>query len=258
MGVPMNSRWQSGQVGLAVVLIMVVMSTIGISLATRATRDVRTARQSQEATQTFSAAESALEDILSKGQTFLDETTTGQFSGVENVAVNYSVARETQLTTQLLEGGVAEINVAGGTAGQRVIIEWGDSASCGQDPASLALSIVNTSSGTPVSRYETYAICDRGDGFTVANTTGTTYARRIEVTLQNGDQTIRVATVYNDTQLLVNGDGWTLPTQQYTINSVARNELGRETKAIEVQRTNEFAPTILDYSLVSGTTITKP
>lgn len=248
---------ESGQVGIAVVLIMVILSTVGISLATRATRDVQTSRQSQEATQTFSAAESALEDILSKGQTYLEETSAGEYAGVENVNVNYSIAKETELTTELLEGSVAEIDVTGGTDGQEVALEWSKTTDCQQTPASLLVAIVNNASGTPVSRFASYAICDYNDGFTVVADNGLSLARRVIVTLQDGDQTIRITPVYNDTEVAVNGQGWTLPTQQYTINSVAKNEAGRETKAIEVQRTNEFAPSILDYALVSGTNIIK-
>lgn len=249
--------YQSGQVGIAVILVMVVMSTIGISLATRSASDVRTARQSQEATQTFSAAEAALEDILSRDQSYLEDTETGEFTGVENVAVNYSVGKEAELTTELLEGSTAEIDVSSGAAGQEVVVEWSDTAECSQTPASLLLSIVNTAGATPVARHYGYAICDNSDGMEVSVTSGSQYARQVTLTLQDGDNKIRITPIYNDTDVLVNGNGWTLPTQEFTINSVAQNQLGRETKAIEVERTNEYAPTILDYALVSGTTIIK-
>ena len=66
-----------------------------------------------------------------------------------------------------------------------------------------------------------------------------------------------ITPVYNDTDILVRANGWTLPTQEFTINSVAQNELGRETKAIEVQRTTEYAPSIMEFALVSGNSIIK-
>ncbi len=248
---------QSGQVGIAVILIMVVMSTIGISLATRSSGDVRTARQSQEATQTFSAAESALEDILSRDQSYLEQTETGSFTGVENVDVNYTIGREAELTTELLEGSTAEIDVSSGVAGQEVLVEWSDFVDCGRSPASLFVSVVNSSGGVSVTRQYGFAICDRSDGFQLISTPGAGYLRQTAITLQDGDQRLRITPVYNDTDILVNGNGWTLPTQEFTINSVAQNQLGRETKAIEVERTNAYVPTILDYALVSGTTIIK-
>jgi len=254
---PSNRFAQSGQVGIAVILVMVVMSTIGISLATRSATDVRTARQSQEATQTFSAAEAALENILSRDQSYLETTDAGEYSDVENVAVNYTVDRDTQLTTELLEGAVAEIDVSTGTAGQQVTIEWSASSDCGTNPASLLVAVINTAGATPIARQYSYAICDRSDGFELVLTNGSQFARQVTITLENGDQSIRITPVYADSDLLVSGNGWTLPTQEFTIQSIAENLQGRETKAIEVERTTEYAPTILDYALVSGTTIIK-
>lgn len=254
---PFTHPSQAGQVGIAVVLIMVLLSTVGISLATRATREVQTSRQTQEAEQTFTAAESAVEEILSRGESYLESTTTGSYSEQENVAVNYTIAAESQLTAEILENTVAEIDVTGATAGQQLKIEWAQSADCGTTPASLIVTIVNTAGATPVSRYEAYAICNHSDNFTLVNTAGTTLARQVLVTLQNGDSAVRVRPVYNDTNLLVQGNGWTLPTQQFTINTVARNERGRETKAIEVERTREAATSVFDFALVSGSTIIK-
>ncbi len=249
---------QSGQVGIAVILVMVVMSTIGISLATRSSSDVRNARQSQEATQTFSAAEAALEEILSRDEAALEQTTTGEYTGVENVTVNYSVGTENELTTELLEGATAEINVSSGSVGQEVIVQWSDTTDCGSgSPASLLVSVINSSGAEPVARHYGYAICDRSDGMELVATPGSEYSRQVAITLETGDAFIRVTPIYGDTDILVNGNGWTLPTQEFTINSVARNELGRETKAIEVERTAEYAPTLLDYALISGTTIIK-
>jgi len=248
---------QSGQVGIAVILVMVIMSTIGISLATRSASDVRTARQSQEATQTFSAAEAALEDILSRDEAFLEDTSSGQFSGVQDVSVDYTVGKESELNTELLEGSTVEVNVSGGSAGQGVVLEWSDSTNCSDSPAALLVGVVNTNGAAPITRYYGFTSCDRADGMELISTEGSTLARQVVVTLQTGDQTLRVTPIYNDTDLVVNGSGWTLPTQEFTINSVAQNQLGRETKAIEVERSAAYAPTILDYALVSGTNIIK-
>lgn len=248
---------QSGQVGIAVLLIMVVLSTIGISIAARTTQDIQTSRQTQEAAQTFSAAESALEDVLSRGQQYLQETTSGEYTGSTNAQVNYTIEPQSELSVELLEGSAAEIDITGSTAGQEVKFEWSDTANCAQSPASLILAVVNNSSGTPVSRYLSYAICERGDGFSLVTSAGTTLSRQITIALVDGDIAIRLTPIYNDTRILVAGVGWTLPVQQFAITSTARNVLGRETKAIEVQRTSEYAPGILDYALVSGTSILK-
>lgn len=250
-------RAQSGQVGIAVLLIMVVLSTIGISIAARTTQDIQTSRQTQEAVQTFAAAEAALEDVLSRGQQYLQENTGGVYSGVQNAEVNYTIAPQSELSVELLEGAVAEVDVTGVAAGQQVVIEWSDTTNCALTPASLILAIVNNSTGTPIARYESYAICDYTDGFTLTSTPGTRLSRQVTLTLQAGDTAIRLNPIYNDTEVYVAGVGWTLPVQQFAIGSVAQNLLGRETKAVEVKRTNESAPGIMDYALVSGTSILK-
>ncbi len=247
---------ESGQVGIAVLLIMVVLSTIGITLATRTSQDIQSTRQSREATQTFSAAESALEEVLSQGQTYLDDNPSGEYNKVENTTVNYNVEKSEELSTELLEGAVAQIDVSTSAAGNGVRLEWSTTADCNQNPASLAVMIINN--GTPpVARSYTYSVCERNDGFTLVNTQGATFMRRVDLTLQTGDRYVRITPIYNDTRLLVNGVGWTLPTQEYTVNSTARNDLGRETKAIEVQRTIDYTPAIFDFALVSGTSILK-
>lgn len=248
---------QSGQVGLAVILMMVLLSTVGISVATRATQGLQSSRQSEEATQTFSAAESALEELLSQGETYLSTINSGTYTGVENVDVNYTVDQEQRLNTELLEGDVAEIDISTSVAGNQVVIEWSDTTDCAKDPAALMVIIINTSGASPVARYSAYTSCNRGDNFTLVNTAGTTLSRRATITLAAGDDYIRIMPVYNDTDIFVSGGNWTLPTQQFTISSRAENARGRERKAIEVERSKEFAPNILDYGLVSGTSILK-
>lgn len=248
---------QSGQVGIAVLLIMVVLSTIGISIATRSSQDIQSSRQNQEASQTFTAAESALENVLSQGQDYLQENQSGQFTGVENATVDYTIEQNESVNTELLQGAVAEIDVTTSQNGDTVRIEWSETTDCTKEPASLAVTVMNDNGGTSVARNYTFAICDRGDGFSLVSTPGTTFQRRVDLVLQTGDKYIRVVAVYNDTHLAVNGVGWTLPTQEFIINSVAKNDLGRETKAIEVQRSLDYAPSIFDFSLVSGTSILK-
>ena len=55
----------------------------------------------------------------------------------------------------------------------------------------------------------------------------------------------------------MSGDGWALPVQAYNIRSEAKNDLGNETRAVEVNKTLDAAPAIMDYALFSGTTIVK-
>lgn len=249
---------RSGQVGIAVILMMVVMSTIGFSLALRATSDIQTSRQSQEAAETFDAAESTIEYVLSQGEAFLETQPSGDYSAIPNVESAYEVTSRNSLDIDLKEGVTAEVDLGAPLAGQQVNIEWGTTVNCLDDPASLAFTIINTAGAAPVARYSASALCSRTDNIPTTGTVGTTYIRRVTLTLQLGDSVLRITPLYNDTPVFVSGAGaLTLPVQQFSILSVAQNTRGNEAKAIEVQRTKETAPTVLNYAVVSGTVVVK-
>lgn len=259
---------QSGQVGLAIMLVMVVVSTIGISVATRSTQEVTSSRRGQEAARTFEAAESAIEKVLSDEDgtlTFEGDEASYSYDDIETDAdVNVNIAKQYTFNNEIPAGTPVEVDVSSATAGDQVLIEWADSRNCADNPASLVIKTINTNSGSAVARYETVSPCDHGDNFTSIDTgltqyQGATYALAYNHTLQVGDQALRITPVYTATPLLIAGNGWTLPAQQFRIQSVGENtaEDGRETQAIEVQRSQPFAPQVLDYALLSGTTITK-
>jgi hypothetical protein len=262
----MQSRFaQSGQVGVAVILMMVVMSTVGFALATRASRDVQTSRQAQDAAQSFAAAEAIIESVLVQPQTALEQAPSdSDFDGIDNIEGSYTVTvlREQQL--DLEEGMIIEVPLSapgatpGNMAGNSVAVEWAESTNCADDPASIVVSVVNATG--PVTRHIASAGCNRTstDNIPVSGTAPTTgLSRRLVVPLANGDRVVRITPLYNGTPIRVMAAGsWgQLPSQQYRIISRARNAQGRENKAIQVDRTRDFAPSVLNYSLVSGNTI---
>lgn len=256
-----RSPAQSGQVGLIVLMIMVVVSTVGISVATRTNQDLQSSRETQDATRAFSAAEAAIENVLSRGQNYLDQTQSGEFADgslVPNTDINYTIQPQTQLGIEVLRDQVAQVSLSGAAAGNQVRISWGSAAACSGNPASLMIAIINTAGATPTVRYAGYALCDRTDGLTVVAPNGSAPYGSVTLTLQNGDTALRLRPLYNSTELRVEGvGGYTLPVQQYVISSVARNTESRETKAVRVQRTTEFAPSIFDFALLSGGNIIK-
>lgn len=249
---------QSGQIGLVVLLIMVTVSVLGVSVASRATGDVVLSRQGQETARTFAAAESAIENVLAMGDTYLGSASSGQYTGDPDTTVDYTITRNNEVDSKLLQGSVAEIDLTGAVANNVVAVEWSQTDDCTNDsPASLLISVVNMAAPSPIVRYYSYAICNRSDGFTVVGTNGTSLRRRVEISLQAADRRLRITPVYNDTALLVQGVDWTMPVQGYTLQSVARNLQGRETQAIKLLRSINTAPSILDFAVVSGTTILK-
>lgn len=62
-----HTTYQSGQMVLIVVLVMVVALTIGLSMVARTTTDIKISRQQEESARAFSAAEAGIEELLKTG-----------------------------------------------------------------------------------------------------------------------------------------------------------------------------------------------
>ena len=255
---------QRGQVGVIIVLIMVVLLTIGLSLATRTTQDLFLAQQQADSTRVFNAAEAGVEQALSTSLTFEGSTLNGDIADfgnldTSNIDVNYTITKVNQLETRLFEMVTVMVDVTGVTTGQGLQIDWSKENDCNnQDPASLLVSVYYDSGGQTKVRHYPLGACDRGDGFTQATTINQDgYRRRISLALETGDLFVRVKPVYNDTHIRVSGNGWTLPVQYYNIHSEAVNTLGTEARVVEVNRTLSAAPSVMDFAVFSGSTLAK-
>lgn len=260
---------QSGQIGLVVLLGMVVIATIGISVATRSTQDLTSSRQDQETSQTFSAAESALERILAQGsdETFNFSGDTREFNRIvssENTSADVSIQKEFTFDNYVRQAEVVEVDVSEPTHNRTLVVEWSTSRDCAENPASLIVTVFSNNASARTRNFA-FGPCSHGDNFELVNPSqsanhGTTFALKRDIPLQNGDQKVRIRPAYADTNILVRSDGsWNLTAQQFTITSVGRNETegGRETRAIQLERTQPFAPGVLDFAIVSGTDINK-
>lgn len=264
-----HSSTQSGQIGLVVLLGMVIIATIGISVATRSTQDVTSTRQDQESSQSFSAAESALERILSQPSdeifNFSEDSDSKTFDDIfENTSADVSIQKQFSFDNYVRQGEVIEVDVGGVASVGPLAIEWADSRSCSDNLPSLIVTVFSTTAGSQTRSYA-FGPCSRGDNFELLDPTqsanqGSTFSLKKTIPLQSGDQKIRIRPIYTDSNILVQSDGsWNLTAQQFTITSVGRNEAegGRETRAIQLERTQPFAPGVLDFALVSGTDINK-
>lgn len=263
------SKKEAGQVGLAIILVMVVVSTIGLSVASRSTQEVSLSRQGQEAIKTFEAAESAIERVLSESADavfdFAGDSQTYNYDDIQQDAdADLTITKKYNFEGLVDEGSSVEVDVSTASDGNILRLEWSNSRECGDTPAAMIIKIINTDSGSAVARYLSVSACDYGDNLTLidgdqAQYQGSTHALRYDFALQAGDELVRVMPVYGDTPLSLASVGWTLPVQQYRIQSVGQNTAqgGRETKAIEVERSQPYAAGILDYTLVSGSSITK-
>lgn len=258
---------QQGQIGVIILLIMVVLMTIGLSVASRTTQEVMLTQQTADSTRVFNAAETGIEEALGtdlESATFVDEEYQPSDINLDDINVNYVIRRHYELETRLFEGVSVAVDLPkdGTTNTNGIIVEWSKESNCGsEDPASLIASIYNhnTSTDETTVRYRALGGCDRSDGFEIATTLApeSTYHYQFTLPLENDDIMVRLKPVYNDTHVNVRGNGWTLPVQYFNIRSEASNNLGDETRIVEVNKTVPTAPSFMDYALYSGSTIVK-
>lgn len=249
---------QSGQIALIVLLMMVVLMTVGLSVARQATVSLFDSQLEQDSTKVLNAAEAGIEQALS---TDLQE---GQFQlnqeAFQNIDIQYQVQQLNTLDVRLFEGVSAEVNVVGVTTGHSLVIDWSRVDNCStQDPASLLLSIYSITSGTTNVRYVPVASCDRGEGLSVVGSSNNDgYRRRYTLPLQTDDTFVRIKPLYNDTHLRVTSTGpsWSLPVQGFAIRSDAVKDSG-ETRSIKINRTLPTQPSVFDYALYSAGALTK-
>ena len=258
------SNNQSGQIGVAILLTMTVLLTMGLSVASRSTEDLFLSEQQSESARVFNAAEAGIEDALSADFDFQGNTSAGTIDTISDTSVDYVVTKQNTLETRLFEGVSVKIDVddsgagTGLTIGRDLFVEWSRETDCvSQNPASLIISVFYDDAGTTRARYYAYSACSKSDGFTAGTNGAGNYYKNVTFPLLTGDLFVRIKAVYNDTHIRVAGSGWTLPVQAFNIRSEAKNDLGNETRTVEVNKTLEAAPAIMDYALFSGTTIVK-
>jgi hypothetical protein len=239
-----------GQAGLIIMLVMVVLLTLGISIASRSTLDVSQSTQEAETSRVFDAAEAGIERALN---TDVALTYTAEDFQVDDLVGSYTVSEINELEVSLDESQVVAVNTDGFSGD--VLIEWSKVSNCSEDnPASIVVSVFDSTTGL-VRRYA-YAGCDHGDEFLAPNDSASSpYVYATTVTVTNDEDLIRVRPLYNETWL--RATALNLPVQYHQISSKASNEVSGETRAIQVDRTIPTAPTIFDYVLFSGSTITK-
>lgn len=251
---------QRGQVGIILLLITVVMMTIGISIASRTTSDIRISDTNEQANRALDAAETGVEDALSQDLSVYNGGTTGSTSQID---VSTTVGRQQVLETTIEPGLSVGVDVTGAPNNQQLTINWAKESDCTQQ-ASLIVSVYNTGGSNPAVRRQ-YAGMKAGacsgrnttDGFTQSNAgTASGYNLSTTITLLSGDTLVRIRPVYNETAIRVSGGAW-LPVQMFKVKSTAQSIQSKETKAVEVDRGLPMPPTVFDYVLFSGGDITQ-
>ena len=266
---------ESGQIALIVLLFIVVVLTIGISVATRSTLDVVITRQEQEGSRTFQAAESGLEEALSVGQ-FGDDEQSADFKdkfsellsqGTYTIDPVQSGAGSffLETPTAIAEGGSVQIPIASAVGDLEVY--WHENDNCENDPAVLLVRVYAYNSATgsySATNYGYKCVTSTNPTWFTAGTNGASgYASKLTLTrgsqLPNVDNIIvSIHPLYNDAKIKISGVALSESAVQWNVKSVAKNLDGNETKAVQVVRTLPMYPSIFDYVMYSGTDLVKP
>lgn len=256
---------QSGQAGLIVVLLSVVVLTIGLSLMIRTTQQAQITAQQEESAKIFSAAETGIEKALADIQSLeQNEVAIGTIASQSltdpNASVNLSISQDNILKTHLDQGAAAEIAV---NSTDPIDINW-SFVTCSNNPAALIISIYNRDGlGNVTSRYEAVKGpenqgCTSGKNFHYSTvTTGDApYQFKYQLSLVANDYFVRIEPVFNSTD--IKAEGLSINRAQFTAISKAEDVTGsNQAKAIEVKRTLSTPPSFMDYTLYSGSSITK-
>lgn len=247
---------ETGQAGIIILLMTVVLVTIGLSIASRSVTDIRFSKQEEETTRAFDAAEAGIEEALRQDLSTMPSGVipAAQLGGIE---AEYVVTEGNEIRTEIDEGETVEIDVDGYSG--LLDIDWGDPLeTCGAPMyASIVIATVDDSGVVERSAF-TGVGCNRLDqfnndpAFVTPSIEG--YRWNVELTISSMDH-VRIRAVYNGSRILVKGSG-VLPAQFFNVHSEARST-GGESRAVEVTKTKPAPPSIFDFAIFSKGSLTK-
>ncbi len=249
--------FKAGQAALMVVLVMAVALGFGISIISQSTTDIRMTEQEQEAARAFNAAEAGIEAALK------DLSAVPTILTIDGIQVNYSVTSKNDFEGVYKEGETAQVLIGGNGW---LNIEWvksgEDPGTCigasNQAPASLLITVHkddNTVRRVGINACDLQGV----NGMSNATETGSDgYAWLYRLRVYDQEDMLRIIPIYHQVSIRVTRGAWgaALPVQLYQINSTAQTET-KETKAIEVTRTEPATPSVFDYVLFSGSNLVK-
>lgn len=254
--------YQQGQVAIATILAMVVLLTVGLSVATRTTQDALQTEQQIESTRVFNAAELGIEEALSQSLSDLVGTNFSVNSD-PNISASVQVSADDFFEGEIKQGRVAHIQISeavnglGAGSNRRLLFEWGQDGSC-NDASLYVLIISNTGAGNQV-RHIGLAPhnCNRGDDFQLGGVGTGRYATQTTIDLDQGDQIARVMPVYAATKARITAQNVAIPNQIFTLDSASQGTEFEQGRTIQVVETRPAAPSIFNFAVFSGVGLSK-
>ena len=214
----MNIFKRKGQVALVVVLVVLVGLTIGVAILGRSVTNVGISNQEEERARSFSAAEAGVEDALRQDLSILAGS-GGNFN-VGNSAVSYTVAKLTNVTSEINPGEV-------------VTVDWNKSG---------ASSFSVTWAGICSSNLVATTITSAGEVVHSVPSSPATFSKGI------GGGVVRMRFVGCRTNVTINGTDGDL--SFFQIDSMGTS--GEASSKVEVVRSAPAAAGLLDFAVFSG------
>lgn len=254
----MSQRIQRGQIGLLLLVIMGVVVSLVLSIASRSLSDTVLSRQEKESSVAFSLAETGVENALSA--LTVDPNVSGQTIISD---LKYKIANSSTYEMYVKELETAHLDMTGAVA---LTVRWVKKADAteniqtcndvsGGSPAALEIVAIKTDN-TVARNYYNSSGCSLGstNGFdNSALDGGTIYRSEITYIVDGDTDYLRIKPIYAGATLAVSGMG--LPKQQYVINSSATG--GDAQKEIEVRRGLDAPASVFDFAVFAGGTIVK-
>jgi len=251
---------QSGQVALVILLIMVVILTIGLSLAARSITDIRISQDEKEAVRVFSAAEAGIEEVLHNVSLYAGQTQSVPVEG--DLQAQVTVASVYDITVDKGEPFTVDLTMPNVGAGvHNLDIYWTKTDDSEENQGGCtnngpaAMEIIVYKSDNSFTRYVYDASgCTFSNDFQNSSAGSDGYLSKasfnVNPTGTPADQLIRMRTFYRKASLRVVSDQ-NLGDQIYRITSEASSADNKVGKII-VDRTIAVVPGIFDYVLFSG------
>ncbi|MBI2028733.1 MAG: hypothetical protein HYT07_03950 [Candidatus Levybacteria bacterium] len=265
--------WESGQVLLIVILVIIVSLTIGLSIAGRSITNIRTSTEEAESQKALAAAEAGIERALQDTQVGLSSGSLSPLTGYDTNVVEVGTGAnlllvnggslipqsegvDIWLANQDPTNDEIEFSVPGATLD--LTLHWGVAGEiCADDsnpsnwPAAIEVIVIRGTSSLNVSSTRSvFDPCNthRGNGFSPASTSPTPIGGKtlqFETTNLNITEGIfvRAIPVYKSTFIGAEVGGATFPSQGYQITSTG--ESGEASRRISVFK--GFSQAFLPY-----------
>lgn len=235
-----NLYYQRGQTGLLVLLIMTVVLTIGVSVATRSVSEIKTSRQEEDSTKAFNQAEEAVEEILS-----LDTLSQGPFDPTNDATAHIENIYDVNLRIEV--GQVLELVMADGA---RLNMTFDGNCGSAEGDGAVVVTIFNNDTGPSAQNIIRQGIDPCASG---APRFGFSDSAGLNIVGAANDKMTRIRAISAPVNVSVSSPDLA---QGFEIRAQDESTAADVTRAVQVDKYNPSLPNVFDYALFSGSSIT--